>query len=249
MEIFLTNLEKSFFTLLRYLVWMEIFLTNLEKTHPGAKELLSKGGIAVARSLVPGALSAVDKTMEETFMRFAKSTGIVNLCNFSMQVRRLYKYLGNYVYNNFLFKRLFWTVQSVWNLQKVVPHHLCTSQFYEKTLQMTDLVSDPDNPRSNRTVNWKRQRSRRVNGLLYVLLMQLKASPILSISLTKISYTAWLLVPRFRPMLKQMFFRQKLSVTLPRWNSTKAFKMVTQIVSSTQKRRKNSKPWKLAVKR
>ena len=93
MEIFHTNLEKSFFfTLLRYLVWMEIFLTNLEKTHPGAKELLSKGGIAVARSLVPGALSAVDKTMEETFMRFAKSTGIVNLCNFSMQVRRLYKH-------------------------------------------------------------------------------------------------------------------------------------------------------------
>ena len=66
---------------------MEIFLTNLEKTHPGAKELLSKVGIAVARSLVPGALSAVDKTMEETFMRFAKSTG-----NFFMQVRRLYKH-------------------------------------------------------------------------------------------------------------------------------------------------------------
>ena len=71
---------------------MEIFHTNLEKMHPGAKELLSKGGIAVARSLVPGALSAVDKTMEETFMRFAKSTGKVNSCNFFMQVRRLYKH-------------------------------------------------------------------------------------------------------------------------------------------------------------
>ena len=71
---------------------MEIFLTNLKKTHPSAKELLSKGGIAVARSLVPGALSGVDKTMEETFMRFAKTTGIVNLCNFSMQVKRLYKH-------------------------------------------------------------------------------------------------------------------------------------------------------------
>lgn len=59
----------------RYLVWQELHLTNLEKTHPGAKELLTKGAIAVARSMIPGALSAVDKTMEETFMRFAKSPG------------------------------------------------------------------------------------------------------------------------------------------------------------------------------
>ena len=61
--------------LLRYLTWFEVHLTNLERTHPGAKELLAKGAIAVARSMVPGSLSAVDKTMEETFMRFAKSPG------------------------------------------------------------------------------------------------------------------------------------------------------------------------------
>ncbi|XP_049455367.1 uncharacterized protein LOC125902797 isoform X2 [Epinephelus fuscoguttatus] len=59
----------------RYLVWLEVFLTNLELSHPGAKDLLERGGISVARSLIPGALSAVDKTMEETFMKFAKSTG------------------------------------------------------------------------------------------------------------------------------------------------------------------------------
>lgn len=63
--------------LYRYLVWLEVFLTNIDKTHPRAKELLKRGGIAVARSLIPGALSAVDKTMEETFMKFAKSSGIV----------------------------------------------------------------------------------------------------------------------------------------------------------------------------
>ena len=56
-------------------MWLEVFLTNIEKSHPGAQELLKKGGIAVARSLIPGSLSAVDKTMEETFMKFAKSTG------------------------------------------------------------------------------------------------------------------------------------------------------------------------------
>ena len=43
-----------------YLVWFEAFLTNIDSSQPGAKELLEKGGIAVARSLIPGALSAVD---------------------------------------------------------------------------------------------------------------------------------------------------------------------------------------------
>ena len=45
--------------------------------------MLQKGGIAVARSLPPGSLCAVDKTMEETFMKFSKSagefTGIFNM--------------------------------------------------------------------------------------------------------------------------------------------------------------------------
>ena len=59
----------------RYLVWLEVFLTNIDQSHPRAKELLKKGGIAVARSLIPGALSVVDKTMEETFMKFGKSAG------------------------------------------------------------------------------------------------------------------------------------------------------------------------------
>ena len=56
-------------------MWFDLFLTNIDKFHPGVKELLEKGGIAVARSLLPGALSAVDKTMEETFMKFSKSAG------------------------------------------------------------------------------------------------------------------------------------------------------------------------------
>jgi len=66
--------------LYRYLVWLEVFLTNIDRSHPGAKELLQKGGIAVARSLIPGSLCAVDKTMEETFMRFAKSDGRLRKC-------------------------------------------------------------------------------------------------------------------------------------------------------------------------
>lgn len=39
------------------------------------KKLLMKYSIAVARSMTRGALSAVDKTMEQTFMKFAKSAG------------------------------------------------------------------------------------------------------------------------------------------------------------------------------
>ena len=59
----------------RYLVWFDAYLLNLNTTHPGAMDLIKKGAIAVARSMVPRSLSAVDKTMEETFMKFAKSSG------------------------------------------------------------------------------------------------------------------------------------------------------------------------------
>ena len=59
----------------RFLTWFDMFLTNIEITHPGAKNLLEKGAISVARSLISGNLSMVDKSMEETLMHFAKSKG------------------------------------------------------------------------------------------------------------------------------------------------------------------------------
>ena len=65
--------------LYRYLTWFKAFLTNIDLTHPGALDYIKLGAIAVARSLIPGTLSAVDKTMEETFMKFAKSSG-ASLC-------------------------------------------------------------------------------------------------------------------------------------------------------------------------
>ena len=60
----------------RYLVWLEAFLTNIDISHPGARKLLENGGIGVTRSLIPGSRCAVDKTMEETFMKFSKSIGM-----------------------------------------------------------------------------------------------------------------------------------------------------------------------------
>ena len=57
----------------RFLTWFDLFLTNIEVSHPGATQLLEKGSISVARSLIPGNLCPTDKTMEETFMRFCKS--------------------------------------------------------------------------------------------------------------------------------------------------------------------------------
>lgn len=50
-------------------------MTNMELTHPGVTELIDRGVLGAARSLIPGCLSAIDKTMEETFMRFAKGSG------------------------------------------------------------------------------------------------------------------------------------------------------------------------------
>ena len=57
----------------RYLTYFSVLETNLDETHPGASELLKRGAISVARSFIPGNRCAVDKTMEETFMKHAKS--------------------------------------------------------------------------------------------------------------------------------------------------------------------------------
>ena len=67
----------------RYLSFYTLFLANVDISHPGAKELLMLGGNSVARSFTPGNRAAVDKSMEETFMRHAKSrtggTGLTGL--------------------------------------------------------------------------------------------------------------------------------------------------------------------------
>ena len=64
--------DKIYF---RYLTRSEVFLTNLELTHPGATDLIDKGVIGAARSMIPGSLSAIDQTMEEIFIKFAKGSG------------------------------------------------------------------------------------------------------------------------------------------------------------------------------
>ena len=56
----------------QYLTWFDGICDILCVKHPNANDLLLKGSISVARSLIPGNLCAVDKTMEETFMRYAK---------------------------------------------------------------------------------------------------------------------------------------------------------------------------------
>ena len=65
----------EYFCACKCLTQFEIFLMNIELTNSGARGLLTKGAISVVCPLIPGVLSAVDKTMEETFMRFAKSPG------------------------------------------------------------------------------------------------------------------------------------------------------------------------------
>ena len=59
----------------RYLSWFEMSLTNIELTHPGSTKLLDNGVLGAARSLIPGALNPIDKTMEESFMKSAKGSG------------------------------------------------------------------------------------------------------------------------------------------------------------------------------
>ena len=60
----------------RYLTFFGSHIANLETSHPGALEQMKLGTFSVARSMVPGNRCAVDKTMEETFMKNAKSKGV-----------------------------------------------------------------------------------------------------------------------------------------------------------------------------
>ncbi|XP_067659430.1 uncharacterized protein [Haliotis asinina] len=59
----------------RYVTFFAMFIANIEESHPGATELLKRGAISVARSFIPGNRCAVDKTIQETFMKHAKSRG------------------------------------------------------------------------------------------------------------------------------------------------------------------------------
>ena len=49
-------------------------MTNLELTHLGVMDLIDSGVLGAARALIPGSLSDNDRTIEETFMKFAKGS-------------------------------------------------------------------------------------------------------------------------------------------------------------------------------
>ena len=70
----------------RYLTFYSTYLANIEESHPGATEILKQGAMSVARSIIPGNRFDVDKTMEETFMKQAKSrvwggAGLMGIAN------------------------------------------------------------------------------------------------------------------------------------------------------------------------
>ena len=64
----------------RYLTFFSVFLANVEESHPGSTNLLEGGAFSVARSMIPGNRCPVDKTIEETFMKYAKSHGGAGGC-------------------------------------------------------------------------------------------------------------------------------------------------------------------------
>ena len=57
------------------MTWFEAFVTNFELTHPGTLEFIDNCPIGCARSVIPDSLCAVDKSMEETLVKFTKRSG------------------------------------------------------------------------------------------------------------------------------------------------------------------------------
>ena len=74
----------------RYLSVYYISMLNLATSHPGADELLRKGGLSVCRSNVPGSRNPVDMTIEQTINRHAKCAG--GIVGFSRSYSAYYRW-------------------------------------------------------------------------------------------------------------------------------------------------------------
>lgn len=102
----------------RYMTFFTIFLANIDQSHPGARQLLERGAFSVARSFIPSNRCAVDKTMEETFMKHDKSR-----CGSGTSGSGVTGIAGNYD-----------------AYQRWVTHE--RSKYVAATLNMADMVSD-----------------------------------------------------------------------------------------------------------
>jgi hypothetical protein len=112
----------------RYLTFFSVFLANVEETHPGATQLLEGGAFSVARSLIPGNRCDVDKTIEETFMKHAKSHGGSGGCGAG---------LTGLVSNYDSYQRWVRTTHE-------------RAQFVDVTLSMADMLSGSDGSRKHK---------------------------------------------------------------------------------------------------
>ena len=50
-------------------------MLNVDENHEGAEELLKSKAFSVTKPFIPGNIFTTDKTIEETFMKHAKSKG------------------------------------------------------------------------------------------------------------------------------------------------------------------------------
>ena len=59
----------------KYLTFFSIYMLNVDENHEGAEEPLKSKAFSVTKPFIPGNRFATDKTIEETFMKHAKSKG------------------------------------------------------------------------------------------------------------------------------------------------------------------------------
>ena len=104
-----------------YFTWFEAFAINLELIHSGAMKFILTGALGYARSLIPVSLCAVDKTMEETFMKFAKGSG---------RLLGIFEQYGAY--------------------QRRCRTTFERACYYEQALEMCGLLDDPEVPKEGR---------------------------------------------------------------------------------------------------
>ena len=114
----------------RYITYFSVFLANIEVSHPGSTDLIKRGAMSVARTFIPGNCCAVDKTIEETIMRHAKSHGGAGGGGFGV---------SGVLSNHDAYRRWVQTTHA-------------RSQYVNTTLNMADMLTDSQSGTMHRDV-------------------------------------------------------------------------------------------------
>ena len=128
----------------------------------------------------------------------------------------------------------------------ILIHNLHTGPVYEETLEMVDIINDPDCPRAGK--HRELDKAEVEKGQFSSSLLLSRTSLIISPSQIRTSSAPWFLVLPSPWKSRWTCSERKLCAGLLKLTSSDTYRAESQDVSSTLSRRRNSRPWRLATR-